>query len=155
MPSLYASSYHLALLVAGGLILSGCASRTGGKDDARSQTRGVQEVEMGYVESVSDVLIEAHTTPPGWRPSVILGGGIGRSIGGGHSSGIGVSIGTVLGGWDGGAASEAVTHQAGYEITVRLDTGRLIAVTQTANESFRTGDRVRVLTGNGVTRVRH
>jgi len=115
----------------------------------------VQEVEMGYVESVSDVLIEAHKTPMGWGPSLILGGGIGRSIGGGHGSGIGVSIGTVLGGWGGGAASEAVTRQAGYEITLRLDTGRLIAVTQAANESFRAGDRVRVLTGNGVTRVRH
>lgn len=112
----------------------------------------VEEVEMGRVESVRDVLIESPRTYGGRGPSVIVGGGIGR---GGRSSGIGVSVGTVLGGWGGGDSGNTVTHIPGYEIMVRLDSGRLIAVTQTASESFRTGDRVRVLTGNGITRVSH
>lgn len=111
----------------------------------------VEEVEMGRVEGVRDVLIEATKTPMGRRPSVIVGGGIGS---GGHS-GIGIGVGTVLGGWGGAGAGESVTRQAGYEITVRLDSGRLVAVTQTAEESFRAGDRVRVLTGKGGARVSH
>lgn len=45
--------------------------------------------------------------------------------------------------------------QNGIEITVRLDSGRLIAITQAADESFRVGDRVRVLSGGGTTRVSH
>ena len=110
---------------------------------------------MGYVESVRNVRIEATKSPMGRGSSVIVGGGIGSSIGGGRSSGIGVSVGTVLGGWGGASAEEAVTRKAGYEITVQLDSGRLLAVTQAADESFRTGDRVRVLTGNGGTRVSH
>lgn len=151
MPNISSLSYHRALLVAGSLVLSGCASGIGGKDYWQSQPRMVEEVEMGRVEGVRDVRIESTKAPIGRRSSVILGGGIGS---GGHSSGIGIGIGTVLGGW-GGGASEAVTYKAGFEITVRLDSGRLIAVTQTAEESFRAGDRVRVLTGKGGTRVSH
>jgi outer membrane lipoprotein SlyB len=48
-----------------------------------------------------------------------------------------------------------VTRQQGLQITVRLDSGRTIAVTQAADEAFRPGDRVRVLSGGGVTRVQH
>lgn len=147
--------YHLVLLVAGSVVMSGCASGIGGKGYWQSQPRMVEEVEMGRVEGVRDVLLEATKTPMGRRPSVILGGGIGSSIGGGRSSGIGVSVGTVLGGWGGAGVGESVPRQAGYEITVRLDSGRLIAVTQIADASFRTGDRVRVLTGKGGTRVSH
>lgn len=53
----------------------------------------------------------------------------------------------------GAAAEEAVTRQDGVEITVKLDSGRVLAITQAADEEFRVGDRVRVLTGGGVTRV--
>lgn len=109
---------------------------------------------MGRVESVRDVLIETSRISGHRAPSVIVGGGIGHTIGGGRS-GIGVSVGTVLGGWGGGPAGNAVSHQPGYEIMVRLDSGRLIAVTQTADENFHTGDRIRVLTGDGITRVSH
>ena len=152
MPNISLSSYHLVLLVAGSLVLSGCASGTGGKDYRRSQPRMVEEVEMGRVEGVRHVRIESTQAPIDRRSSVIVGGGIGS---GGHSSGIGIGVGTVLGGWGGAGAGESVTRQADYDITVRLDSGRLIAVTQTAEESFRTGDRVRVLTGKGGTRVSH
>jgi len=48
-----------------------------------------------------------------------------------------------------------VTRQKGVEITVKLDSGRLIAITQAADEVFRVGDRVRVLSGGGTTRVSH
>ena len=114
----------------------------------------IEEIEMGRVESVRDVLIETPRVSGHRSPGVIVGGGIGHTIGGGRS-GIGISVGTVLGGWGSGAAGNGVSHQPGYEIMVRLDSGRLIAVTQTADQSFRTGDRVRVLTGSGVTRVSH
>lgn len=141
--------YHLALLVAGFLLISGCASGTGG-NSSRAQTSVVEEVELGRVESVRDVLI-ADRTYRSRGPSVIVGGGIGS----GGRRGVGVSIGTVLGGWGGEAPGESVTYKAGSEITVRLDSGRMIAVTQASDERFREGDRVRVLTAAGVTRVSH
>ncbi|MHB1437898.1 MAG: outer membrane lipoprotein, partial [Thiobacillus sp.] len=59
------------------------------------------------------------------------------------------------GGLGGAATEESVTRQKGVEITVKLDSGRLLAITQAADEQFRVGDRVRVLSGGGVTRVSH
>lgn len=141
--------YHLALLIAASWVISGCASGTGGKDASRGQAGVIQEVELGRVESVRNVLIADSRTYRGRGPSVIVGGGIGS----GGRSGVGVSIGTVLGGWGSDYPGETVTYKAGHEITVRLVSGRLIAVTQIADEPFREGDRVRVLTGGGVTRV--
>ena len=147
--------YHLALLILAGLVVSGCASGLGGRDYSRDQARMVQEVEMGRVESVRSVRIEGTKTPIGAGAGVIIGGVAGNSVGGGRGTVIGTTVGAVLGGLGGAAAEEAITRKDGYEITVRLDSGRMIAVTQTADESFREGDRVRVLTGGGVTRVSH
>jgi outer membrane lipoprotein SlyB len=36
---------------------------------------------------------------------------------------------------------------------VRLDNGNMIAITQEADEQFKPGERVRVLSGGGVSRV--
>ena len=36
-----------------------------------------------------------------------------------------------------------------------LDSGKYIAVVQEADEAFRSGDRVRILSGRGTTRVTH
>lgn len=59
------------------------------------------------------------------------------------------------GGMAGGAAEEAITRQKGLEITVQLDSGQLIAVTQAADENFEVGERVCVLSDHDITRVTH
>jgi outer membrane lipoprotein SlyB len=56
----------------------------------------------------------------------------------------------------GAAAEEGLTRQKGYEITIKLDSGRVIAIVQAADEEFEVGDRVRVIEGGaGATRVSH
>lgn len=145
--------YHLGFVILASIAVTGCASGLGGRDYGRDQARMVQEVEMGRVESVRPVRIEGTKTPIGAGAGVIIGGVAGNSVGGGRGAVIGTTVGAVLGGLGGAAAEEAITRKDGYEITVRLDSGRVIAVTQAADESFREGDRVRVLTGGGVTRV--
>lgn len=147
--------YPLTLLVAGTLALTGCASGVGGKDYSRAQARTVQEVEMGRVETVREVRIGGTKTPIGAGAGAVVGGVAGSTMGGGRGSAIGATVGAVLGGLGGAAAEEGITRKRGLEITVKLDGGRTIAVTQAADESFREGDRVRVLTGGGVTRVSH
>jgi outer membrane lipoprotein SlyB len=143
------------LLVVPFLTLAGCASGLGGKDYSREQARVVQQVQMGVVESVREVNIEGTKTPIGAGAGAVVGGVAGSTVGGGRGSVIGATVGAVLGGVGGAAAEEAVTRQKGVEITVKLDSGRLIAITQAADEEFRVGDRVRVLTGGGTTRVSH
>lgn len=136
-------------------VLGGCASGTGGKDYSRDQTRAVQEVQMGVVESVREVNIEGTKTPIGAGAGAVVGGVAGSTVGGGRGSIVGATLGAVLGGLGGAATEEAVTRQKGVEITVKLDSGRMIAVTQAADEEFRVGDRVRILSGGGATRVSH
>ena len=145
----------VTLLTAALAVLGGCASRTGGKDYSRDQTRAVQEVQMGVVDSVREVNIEGTKTPIGAGAGAIVGGVAGSTVGGGRGSIVGATLGAVLGGLGGAATEEAVTRQKGVEITVKLDSGRMIAVTQAADEEFRAGDRVRILSGGGVTRVSH
>ena len=146
-------TFAVSLIAAGTLLLAGCPAGLGGKDYSRSQARTVQEVQMGIVESVREVNIEGTKTPVGAGAGAVVGGVAGSTVGGGRGSVVGAAIGAVLGGVGGAAAEEAVTRQKGIEITVKLDSGRMIAITQAADQEFRVGDRVRVLTGGGVTRV--
>lgn len=137
------------------LALGGCASGTGGKDYSRDQTRAVQEVQMGMVESVREVNIEGTKSAIGAGAGAVIGGVAGNTVGSGTGKVLATAVGAVLGGVGGAAVEEGVTRQNGVEITVKLDSGRLIAITQAADESFRVGDRVRVLSGGGTTRVSH
>lgn len=145
----------VTLMTASLALLGGCASGVGGKDYSRDQTRGVQEVQMGVVESVREVNIEGTKTPIGAGAGAVVGGVAGSNVGGGKGAIIGTAIGAIAGGLAGAAVEEGVTRSKGYEVTVKLDNGKLIAVTQAADETFRAGDKVRVLTGGGVTRVSH
>lgn len=143
------------LIVASVLALGGCASGTGGKDYSRDQTRVVQEVQMGIVEAVREVNIEGTKTAIGPAAGAVVGGVAGSTVGSGKGSIVGATVGAVLGGLGGAATEEVVTRRTGVEITVKLDSGRLIAITQAADETFNVGDRVRILSGGGTTRVSH
>ena len=131
-------------------VLGGCAASQSGSAYSRDQARQVQQVEMGVVESVRQVQIEGTKTPIGAGAGAAVGGIAGSNIGGGRGQAVGAILGAVGGGLAGAAVEEGVTRKPGLEITVRLDSGRYIAVTQEADVAFAPGERVRVLTGGGV-----
>lgn len=137
------------------ITLGGCASSLSGDAYSRSQTRQATEVRMATVESVRLVKIEGTKTAIGATTGAVVGGIAGSNVGAGKGSTVGSVLGAVAGGIAGAAAEEGLTREAGLEITVRFDDGRMIAVTQAATERFQAGDRVRVLTGGGVTRISH
>lgn len=147
--------FAFTLLAASSALLTGCPAGLGSKDYSREQARTVQEVQMGIVESVRTVKIEGTKTPIGAGTGAVVGGVAGSTAGSGRGSVVGAAVGAVLGGLGGAAAEEAVTRQEGIEVTVRLDSGRILAITQAADEDFRVGDRIRVLSGGGTTRVTH
>lgn len=136
-------------------LLAGCPASTSGGAYTRDQARQSQEVQLGVVESVREVQIEGTKTPIGPAAGAVVGGVAGSSLGKGKGSTIGAVVGAVAGGLAGAAVEEGVTRKKGLEITVKLDNGRLLAITQEADETFRPGERIRVLTGGGVTRVTH
>ena len=143
------------IILAATALLAGCAGGLGGGDYERGQTRGVQEVQMGVVESVREVKIEGTKTGIGSTAGAVVGGVAGSNVGGGKGQIVGSVLGAVVGGVGGAAVEEGATRQKGYEITVRLDGGRMLAITQAADEEFKVGERVRILSGSGVTRVTH
>lgn len=145
----------LLLFASTTVLLTGCPAGLGSKDYSRDQARTAQDVQMGVVESVRMVKIEGTKSGVGTVAGAAVGGVAGSTVGSGKGSWVGAGVGAVLGGLGGAAAEEAVTKQDGVEITVKLDSGRMIAITQAPDEEFRVGDRVRVLSGGGTTRVTH
>jgi len=149
------NSKKVGVLLLAAFVLSGCASSLSGCGYSRDQARQTETVQMATVESVRSVQIEGTKTPIGTAAGAVVGGVAGSNVGSGKGSSIGTVLGAVAGGLLGSAAEEGLTRQPGLEITVKFDNGRLIAVTQAADEQFKVGDRVRVLTGGGVTRISH
>jgi outer membrane lipoprotein SlyB len=135
--------------------ITGCASSQSGSSYSRAQTRGEMTVRMGVIESVRQVTIEGSNTPVGTVAGGVIGGIAGSNIGGGRGSTVGTVLGAVAGGVAGSALEERATKKNGVEITVKLDGGQYLAITQEADEQFRPGERVRILSGQGVTRVSH
>ena len=146
----------IAVVLAVGVVLSGCPASMSGGAYSRSQAREAQDVQLGYVENVRQVMIEGTKSGVGAVSGAALGGLAGSTIGGGRGQVAGAIGGAVLGGLAGSAIEESATRQPGLEITVRLDNGRMTAVTQAADEPFYPGDRVRLLTSyDGTARVTH
>lgn len=135
--------------------LGGCAESLSGSSYSRDQARQAQSVQLGTVDSVRVVQIEGTRSGVGAVAGAAVGGIGGSTIGHGTGSAVGAVLGAVAGGVLGQAAEQGATRQPGLQITVRLDSGRTIAVTQATDEAFRPGERVRVLSGGGVTRVQH
>jgi len=133
--------------------LAGCISSRSGAAYSRDEARHMQEVQVGTVEHVREIVIEGTQSGIGAAAGGAVGGIGGSEIGHGKGSTAGAVVGAVLGGVAGGALEEAVTRKRGYEITVRLDNGRTVAIAQEADEEFKAGERVRIVTGGGVSRV--
>lgn len=138
------------------IVSAGCASGLGSGDYERREARRVYEVKMGMVENVRNVRLEGTQSGAGAVAGGAVGGIAGSSVGGGKGQAIGAVLGAVAGGVAGAAAEEALTRKPGLEITVRLDSGRTIAVVQEdTGERFAVGDRVRILESGGQARVTH
>ncbi|MBI3937730.1 MAG: glycine zipper 2TM domain-containing protein [Betaproteobacteria bacterium] len=137
------------------LVLGACAPSLSGSAYTRDQARQEQSVRMGVVESVRQVQIEGTRSGIGPAAGAVVGGIAGSNVGQGKGAAVGTVLGSVAGGVAGQAAEQAATRKTGLEITVKLDSGRLVAIVQEADEAFRPGERVRVLSGGGVSRVTH
>ena len=136
-------------------LLVGCAAPgLGGGNYARAQARGEQSVRLGVVENVRDVVIDARDTGTGTLAGAAIGGLAGSTVGGGYrANAAGAIAGAVVGGLLGSAVEKDANDRKGVEVMVRLESGKLIAITQEKDEEFRVGDRVRILSGQGATRV--
>jgi outer membrane lipoprotein SlyB len=149
---------HITIVTAAALsalLLGGCAYNAGSRDYRGYQVMGEQNVRFGVVESVRDVRINPRETGVGTAGGAVLGGIAGSNVGGGSGQVAGAIGGAILGGILGQNIEKSANERQGVEVTVMLDSGKYLAVVQEADENFRPGDRVRVLSGRGTTRVTH
>jgi outer membrane lipoprotein SlyB len=137
------------------LSLAGCATQQRSASVYRAgEAQREQIVRMATVESVREVQIDRGQTGVGTGAGAVIGGVAGSGVGGGRGSVVGAVAGAVVGGIVGQAVENSSSLRPGLELTVRLDNGELRAIVQEADgQQFRPGDRVRLLTQGGVTRV--
>ncbi len=132
-------------------IAAGCANNSA-TTYAPGQAQQAQTVRLGTVVSVASVNIqEEHKLAT--LAGAALGGLAGSNLGKGSGRYAGAVVGALAGGYATDAATKAMGGQNGYEITVELDNKSVISVVQKADVAIAPGQRVRVVTGNGVTRV--
>ena len=143
---------RLICLTSAALWLTACASQSA-STYSRSHTMTEQSVRMAVVESVRPVTIEGTKSGIGAATGAAVGGIGGSTPGKGKSPTVGAVGGAGGGGVAGHAVEQAATRGDGVEITVKLENGQLVAIVQEAGEEFRPGERVRLITGGGTTRV--
>lgn len=143
-------------LISSCLLLTACASNLTGDTYSRQDARQIQTVQYGTIEDARLVVIEGTKTPVGTATGAAIGGIAGSGVGDGKGRAIATVVGAVAGGLAGSAVEEQVTKSQGVELIVRLDnSNKIIAIVQKhqPDRPFRIGDRVRLLTVNGETRV--
>lgn len=99
----------------------------------------------GTVEKVRDIVVEGNATALG-RKGALVGAAAGSGFGGDFtSSAIAVTSGLILGEWLGSRVEKQLTRLRAQELTIRLETGATLVITQVTPPGFSAGDDVEVL----------
>lgn len=145
----------LSVLVLAGAatLVAGCTFPSSRRTIPIGQANVLQRSELGTVTSVREVNIEGQKTNLGMYGGGIIGGAAasgGRGVGGAVVQATGAVAGAVVG----QAVEEAATRKRAQEITIRLDDGSTVTITQESSTGlFMDGDRVKVINGGGGARV--
>ena len=146
--------FLISLLCTASFILEGCAPRIGGSNYSVRGAGEVSDTQRGVIVAVRTVLIGARTAENENNPGTgALGGGLvggfaGSGIGKGNSSVVAAGAGALLGAVAGHYLERELTDQQGYEYQVKLESGRLITITQGTDPAMSVGQHVLVITGN-------
>lgn len=131
----------------------GCTFPSSRRTVPIGQANVLQRAELGTVTSVRQVNIEGTKGQIGMYGGGLMGAAAasgGRGVGGAVVQATGAVVGAVAG----QAVEEVATRKRAQEITIRLDDGSNVTVTQeSATGLFMDGDRVRVINGGGHARV--
>lgn len=144
--------FRSAALAASVMALAACTTAQTATNYARAETRMLQQVALGELLEVRDVLLDRTQTGQGAAAGSLLGSVSAAQRGDATTAAVGAVIGSLLG----QGIEDAVGRRKGLELLVKLDDGNLVSVTQeTDGLSYVPGVRVRVLTLNGAARVVH
>lgn len=144
-----------AAAILAAVALGGCATQERSASIYKAgDAQREQTVRLATVEGVREVTLDRGQTGVGTGAGAVIGGVAGSGVGGGRGSVVGAVAGAVAGGIIGQAVENSSSKVPAVEITVRLDNGDLRAIVQEADgQQFKPGDRVRLLSQSGLTRV--
>ncbi|MGJ7457248.1 hypothetical protein ACR80S_07470 [Halomonas sp. MA07-2] len=143
----------LPILAIGALSLAGCANTApmGGNVYTGSQAGSSQTVAFGTIEAVRVVQIQADSRAGGiigTGGGAVIGGLLGRQVGGGSGRDLATAAGVIGGAVGGSRIEEAANRVDALEMEIRRDDGQRVVVVQKADQRFQTGQRVRLI-GSG------
>jgi outer membrane lipoprotein SlyB len=142
-----------ALLIAAAAVLVGCQTRESANVYSKHEAGREQLVRYATVDSVRKVVIQGSQSGVGAVAGGATGGIAGSTVGQGRGSAAAAVIGGVAGGVLGNMGEEKLTRKDAFEIVVKLDSGELRAIVQEADVEFQPGQRVKLVTSGGITRV--
>ena len=139
----------MAAFAAIAALLTGCAQLPPASPLAYGvgQAQQIQRVQLGTVLAVLRVSIQPNSSGLGGIGGMAAGGFLGNQIGGGRGQTAATVIGAIAGAIAGNRVENAAMQGQGVQVTVRLDTGGVIAVTQAADMPISVGERVQVIGG--------
>ena len=145
------------------LALGGCATNPmlgTGVPQASAQgytvfgAQSIQAVRLGTVLAVRPVEIAGQGSGIGAIGGALAGGAIGHQIGSGNGQKLATVMGALAGLMGGQALEGSAAKESGLLVTVRLDGGQVLAITQATDVRLAVGERVQVLAGrDGKARV--
>ncbi len=141
----------LALVLGFAVMLGGCTLPSSGRLVDRREAGQMRRPEMGTVERAQPVVLSGQRSQIGTLGGAAVGHASATNVGAGAGNEIARAGGAVVGAIAGDAVEEAVTRTNAFEYTIKMDSGQTVVVTQAANPSFNTGDRVRLLVGGTTT----
>jgi outer membrane lipoprotein SlyB len=137
------------------LSLAACAPQQSGSVVASSEVMTEQQVEFGVLTGSRSVELRNMGSADGTLGALaggVAGAAAGQQVGGGTGRVLATGAGAVAGAALGQRAGQAMGRAQSIEWFVQLESGREISVIQ-GDPIFSTGQRVRVISGGGSTRL--
>ncbi|MFV9925002.1 hypothetical protein A2G94_02860 [Francisella endosymbiont of Ornithodoros moubata] len=133
-------------------LLTNCSSST--PNYSANSIGQVSQVEHGQIIDIQQVNIKGSDNI-GARVGGLVGGLGGALAGSGNVfTSIVASIGgAIVGGIAGGVTEDTITSSKGYQFTIKLDSGRTIAILQEDKHDLNIGDQVTIYMSGNNTRI--
>ena len=132
-------------------MLGGCSSNKPLSENKAGTLKKekVIRVQQGTVVGIKDVAVKGEKSR--------VGGTVGSLAGSVLASGtipyVGSLLGSMVGGAVGSSADDELSKKPGHEISLKLENGEQVTVTQLATTKFNIGDKVKLLLEDNVAQV--
>jgi outer membrane lipoprotein SlyB len=146
--------FSSAVVLSCALILNGCGAAPASNSYTTAQAGKLQEVKFGEVISVRSIMIEQNSSQSGQYAGGMIGGSAAKGIlPGDGTSMVGSVTGAVVGSAVGTIIDRTVEAKPGLEITLKFEDGKAAVIVQLADNTFTAGQKVKIVTSDGISRV--